>query len=95
MEKISVLQNGPISALQIGGGFTIDKSGQEALQVGSYRHFKSTKTIINRGNKISNRGRDYKLAKNDFKSEQEVQIGAEQPHTFPPGKIYWANDEKI
>ena len=59
-----MLQNGPISALQIGGGFTIDKSGQEALQVGSYRHFKSTQN-------------DYKSGQQDFKSGQRLQIGEE------------------
>ena len=63
-EKIFVLQNRPISALQIGGSFTIDKSDQEALQVGSYRHFKW-------------RQNDYKSGQQDYKLGQRLQIREE------------------
>ena len=90
-----MLQNRPISALQIGGSFTIDKSDQEALQVGSYRHFKW-------------RQNDYKSGQQDYKSGQRLQIREEwfqiragipnrcrtTPH-FSPGqnlfKKWWKN----
>ena len=84
-----MLQNGPISGLQIGADFRIYKLDQEVLQVGSYRYFKSRQNDYKLGQKFSNWDRYYKLVKNDFKSEQGFQIGAEQPHhNFPPITIY-------
>ena len=51
--------------LQIGSGFRDSKSGKKGLQIGTVLG------ISNQGEEITNRGRDYK-------SEQELQIGAER-----------------
>ena len=70
-EKMSGLQNGAIRGLKIGADFTDYKFGQERLQI------KAAFWISNRGKKITNQGRDFKLGQRDFKSEQTLQIGQE------------------
>ena len=56
----SVLQNGAIRRLQIGTDFRDYKSEQEGLQIGA------ALGISNRGKKITNRGRAYKLVQNSM-----------------------------
>ena len=70
-KKNSGLQNGTIRGLQIGAGFRDYKFGQERLQI--WAAF----WISNRGKKITNQGRDFKLGQRDFKSKQALQIEQE------------------
>ena len=60
------LQNVAIKVSQLGAGFRDYKKWQEGLQIGA------ALGILNRGKKITNRGRVYKLG------QEGLQIGAEQ-----------------
>ena len=54
MKKISGLQNRTIRGVQTGAGFRDFKSGGQGLQIGA------ALGISNRGEKITNRDRDFK-----------------------------------
>ena len=63
-KTFSRLQNGAIRGLQIGACFRDYKLGQEGLQIGAALR------ISNRGKKIANQGRYFKLGQRGFQSRQ-------------------------